>query len=185
MASQSIKQILEADKARVVDEQRARQADRTQDRVEVENVARRRRDTDFSGVFYRLGIPYAFRDPNYVYYWANDVPGRLEQLTKFDDWDFVNLDKNNKVISSSETSTALSHEVGVDGSGHPMRAYLLRKRKIYFEEDELKRIAAMDANYQRMTEVGFVEGPNTLADDKGHAYRIAETRHAYPVIRRV
>jgi hypothetical protein len=159
-------------------------ADRGQARADDTKVERRRRQTEYSGVHYRLGIPASFKDPKFMYYWANDVPGRLEELTVHDDWDYVKLDTNRKVISSSDPSGAISREVGYDGARMPMRAYLLRKRKEYYEQDYARNVEVMDARYQRMTDAGAADGDGTLSTDARHAYKPSEIAHAFPKIRR-
>jgi hypothetical protein len=124
----------------------------------------------------------ALKDPNYRYYWANDVPGRLEALTKHDDWSFVTANADGEPIETTSASTAVSREAGYDASRNPIRAYLLRKRKEWCEEDEAKQLEAMDDRYHRMTEQGHPGGDGTLTGP--HAYRPDELKHAYRRIQR-
>lgn len=76
---------------------------------------------------------------NYVYRWVNDENSRIRQLTKADDYDFVpagelgeGFDRDN---TDSESADRLRMTVGTHKSGAPLYAYLLRKPRAFWEED--------------------------------------------------
>ena len=60
-------------------------------RAEEIAAGRRRRSpsANINGMFLRLGVDPATKDPNYEYRWINDDKGRLQAMTQQDDWDFV------------------------------------------------------------------------------------------------
>lgn len=78
-------------------------------------------------------------DPNYVYRWANDEPGRLRMLTKHDDYDHVSVadmgDGFNPEATDSESSERIRMLAGTDKHGNPTYTYLLRKKREFWEAD--------------------------------------------------
>lgn len=105
---------------------------------------RRRRGSDaLSGL--KLAVNEAELDrERFEYRFVNDKPGRIAQLTKNDDYDFVtDPDKEAKPDSTNE-GTGVSVYVGGGENGQPMRGYLLRKPKKFYHEDQAEKQALID-----------------------------------------
>jgi hypothetical protein len=145
-----------------------------QARVENTQKARRRREESFDGLDYRLHVPEELKDPRYVYRWINDEPGRIFQLTEQDDYDFVYDERirseGKDAHKNTDGGTRISRIVGRSKTGEPLRAYLCRKLKDYYEEDQRKR----HDHWQKVTaqvEMGRVPGSSGLFNsDPEHAY---------------
>lgn len=126
------------------DEPRASRAD--------EVKGQRRRRTHFGlRSHLRFSVPDELRDDNnYVYRWVVDRPGRIEQLTVHDDYDFVVKDEIKDDPRQTGGGTRIERHAGTDQNGQPMRAYLVRKPKDYYVKDKAaeqadlsKRMAAI------------------------------------------
>lgn len=89
-------------------------------------------------------------DPNYHYRIVNDDPTTGQLQKKLDlGYEFVNAGNNVQVgdkdaNSASNVGNVVSKIVGPDRNGDPMRAYLLRIPKEFFEEDQEAKMAAVD-----------------------------------------
>ncbi|WP_299477010.1 hypothetical protein [uncultured Paracoccus sp.] len=105
-------------------------------RVEAERTERRRRQEVTGGRRYRLSV--SGKDPNYEYRWINDIPGRVHQLTKDDDWDVVQ-----STGGKGNTSVGTLDERVVDANGR--KAILVRKRKEWYEADKRKEQGIVEA----------------------------------------
>lgn len=97
---------------------------------------RKRGDTVVTGL--KLHVDKEAKDPDYVYRWVNDTPGRVQQFYN-NDWDKVEMDGNTDGAGSIPTK-----HVGTD-SGRPIEAVLMRKRKDWFEADQKEKRQALDA----------------------------------------
>lgn len=144
-------------------------------RVETTQRSRRRREDSFNGLDYRLFVPEELKDSMYVYRWINDEPGRLFQATEQDDYDFVHDERIRTEEAGShkntDTGTRISRIVGRSKTGEPMRAFLCRKLKEYYEEDNRKR----HEHWRQVTdqvEMGLVPGGGggLFGSDPAHAY---------------
>jgi len=111
-------------------------------RIEEERQRRRRRDDLTDGRHRKLAVDGEL-DPNYVYRWINDDPGRVYNLTKQDDWDRVTEDMLNGPKSDRDRQLGSGLERIVEASGK--RAILVRKRKDYYDGDKAKEQAFLDA----------------------------------------
>lgn len=82
---------------------------------------------------------------NYVYRWTNDENSRLRQLTQADDYDFVGLDEIgsgfDKDNTDSESDGRARMLVGTNKGGGPQYAYLLKKRRDFWEADNDAMVA--------------------------------------------
>ena len=106
---------------------------------EVRGERRRRKSVGRSGQL-RLSIPpHLENDPNWRYYWATDKPGRLEQLTKHDDYDFVVDEETAADGRNTGTGTRIERHADVDKFGNPVRHFLLRKPMDYHRADEAEK----------------------------------------------
>lgn len=131
--------------------------DKPSPRAAAEKATRRRRRDMGPESGLRLSIPpHLKNDPNYRYYWANDKPGRLEQLTKNDDWDFVTDDMVANDPRNTGVGSRIERFAGTDAAGQPMKNYLLRKRKEFDEEDQA---AKHRVNDERMAAVAKGQTP--------------------------
>ena len=136
-------------------------------RAEVTHSERRRRKTGSLNRMaqFKLDIfdPEQL-DPNYVYRWITDDGSRIRQVTKADDYDFVNASEienfNPEDESDSENGERVRMLVGKDKHGNAQYQYLLKKRKDFWEEDNA---AGMDFRTAQL------EGRVYNADVGGHA----------------
>ncbi len=141
-------------------------------RQKEERQKRRRRSTQDGDFSLKLSVPEHEKDSDYTYRWINDsVGGRMMEMTVHDDWDRVTSDQ---ITADPERDkgegTPIKRVVGVDRkSNQPMYAYLCRKPRDYFEQDEAEKQARIDAVEKDMRR----EAP---ADPKG----IEETKSYVP-----
>lgn len=110
-------------------------------RADEERTARRRRQDLGEGRLRNLSVE-GTKDPNYVYRWINDDPGRVHKLTVMDDWDRVtNADLGLRDDRDKNVGAGVERIVDkVTGK----RAVLVRKRKDYYAEDKAKEQAQLD-----------------------------------------
>lgn len=113
-------------------------------REELHGQRRRRKATPYFSNL-RLTIPERLQNnPNYHYLWALDKPGRLESLTKDDDYDFVEDGETSGDERNSGIGTRIERHGGIDKFGNPLRHYLLRKPMKYHLEDQKEKRAKRD-----------------------------------------
>ena len=106
-----------------------------------EQILERRRGGSVGQLRQRLAVSENALDrENFTYRWVNDDPGRVQYLTENDVWEIV-PDPDREVKADAESGgSALSVVTGKDDYGRPLRSYLMRKPKVYYEEDQkLKR----------------------------------------------
>ena len=102
---------------------------------------RRRRKNMGRGARLKLSIPpHLENDPNYRYYWAKDVPGRIEALTVQDDYEFVTDEMTAGDSRNTGQGTRIERHADVDKFGNPVRHYLLRKPIDYHRADEAEKL---------------------------------------------
>jgi hypothetical protein len=111
---------------------------RTPRQEEVKKV-RRRRESLGADRNLKLHVPEDKKDPNFVYRFVNDRPGRVQQLTQADDWD---------VVPSITAESGNETRVADKSSGE--RAVLLRKPKEFYESDKLEEQKLLDARDEAM-----------------------------------
>lgn len=116
-----------------------------EDRVaEVQGERRRRKDMSVNAHL-RFSIPDHLRDDKaYRYHWLVDRPGRIEMKTKHDDWDFVEEPELASDGRQTGAGTRIERHAGTDQFGNPLRAFLVRKKREYYEEDKAKDQADLD-----------------------------------------
>lgn len=108
-------------------------------RVEQEQRTRRRRESLGADRNLKLHVPEDKKDPNFVYRWVNDKPGRVQQLTEGDDYDVVA-----GVTNDGTTETRVADK----SSGE--RAVLLRKPKDFYESDKRSEQKVIDDRDEAM-----------------------------------
>lgn len=117
-------------------------------RAKTEQAQRRRRKTSVQSVG-RLGLDPALLDHGkFRYRWVNDAPGRLVSLTGHDDWDFV--EDNKAKEDNADLGSRVSIVVGVLPDGSPMRAYLCRKPRTFYDEDQKEAQAKLDEELNQL-----------------------------------
>ena len=111
--------------------------------AEVKAQRRRRVDNGpLSGM--KLQVNESLKDPNFEYRIINDKGARILSKTKADDWDIVGSDLQPVEKQAGEGTQAV-YMVGTDEGGQPLRGYLCRKPKEFYEEDKGKQQALVDA----------------------------------------
>lgn len=99
----------------------------------------------------RLGTNPEYIDhTRYAYRWINDEPGRLVAMTQHDDWDIVTNQGGAVKEDASDLGDAVSLVVGTLPDGSPKRAYLCRKPKKFYEEDQAEKQAELDAQLEQL-----------------------------------
>ena len=129
---------------------------------------RRRRNDTSQTAGMKLAVSEDAKDPNYEYRWLNDEPGRIYAKTVDDDWDLVTADQMNGHADTARnagegTPVARVIERGASGvGGQPRKAYLARKRKEHYQEDDRKKQARIDTREEglRRGQTGSSEGLN-------------------------
>lgn len=95
----------------------------------------------------KLFVPQAQDDPDSVYRWVNDSPGRLQKALN-GGYVFVE-DPTLQVGTSSENGNSendsrVSRLVGKDAKGFPMLAYLMKIDRTMYDEDQAVKQASID-----------------------------------------
>lgn len=118
------------------------------ERAQETKVVRRRRQGMGPERNLKLTIPN--KDPDYEYRWVNDRPGRVDQLTKLDDWDIA-PEMNGPGLGTvgERTVDKTTGERGV----------LLRKRKEFYDEDQAEKEKQLKARDDTMRR-GPLPGPS-------------------------
>ena len=136
-----------------------------------EEKPRRRRRNDVGGLSdTNLGVPEHAKDPNYEYRWINDTGSRrLHNKTVHDDWDVVTYDQTGQEMAPQDVGggTQIARVAGTHEGGGPMRTYLCRKPKEFYEEDKAAEQARID-ELEATIKKGPTEDANAL--ESSHAY---------------
>lgn len=110
---------------------------------------RKRVDIDMTGK--RLAVRNELLDfDKYKYRWINDADVRLYQLTKQDDWDVMAQDGAALKSDNTDLGAAISIPVGTKPDGSPMRAYLCRKLRRFWEDDQKMKQTDLDEQLSRL-----------------------------------
>lgn len=109
-------------------------------RAAAATAERRRRKGTGNKARLKLSIPpHLENDPNYRCYWAADRPGRVQQLTQDDDYEFVTDTQAAADGRNTGSGTRIERHADVDKFGNPIRCFLLRKPMEYHREDEREK----------------------------------------------
>lgn len=112
---------------------------------------RRKRDLTATTGGKNLGInPDVVDMENYVYRFVNDSPARIHAMTKQDDWDIVTNDGGKVKPDATDLGDAVSVVVGANKDGSPLRAYLCRKPRKWYDEDQKQKQTELDAQLQQL-----------------------------------
>lgn len=114
-----------------------------------QHAERRRKRSGVTG--FRLGVSLDKLDfNNFAYRWFNDEPGgaRMHDKTVNDDWDIVSQDGG--ALKNDASDGAISIVVGTNPDGSAKRAYLCRKRKEWFDEDQNEKSTELEKQVEEM-----------------------------------
>lgn len=129
---------------------------RTRPSREEETLAERRKRTDIDTTGKRLAVPTHLLDhEKYVYRFMNDTDTRLMQMTKHDDWDVM---ANDGSVASSDLGNAITRPVGVKPDGSPLKAYLCRKLRRFYDDDQKMKQTELDEQLARLRQGNDANG---------------------------
>ena len=118
--------------------------------TQTETQQRRRKSRD-SGELTgrRLAVAKSSLDfTRYVYRWVNDSPARLYAMTKEDDWNVVMNDGVKD--DSADMGNAVSQIVGSKPDGSALVAYLCRKPRKFYDEDQKEKSIELDKQLEQL-----------------------------------
>lgn len=99
---------------------------------------------------YKLRIPEDRLElRRYVYRWGNDDGRRIYDLTQNDDYAFVHQ-TDGEIKETSDMGSAVSEPVGKNKEGAPVRGYLLRKRRDWWEADQMQKKEEIEEQFNQM-----------------------------------
>lgn len=107
-------------------------------RAEQTQQRRRRRESIGADRNLKLHVPADFKEPDYEYRWANNRPGRVQQLHN-EDWDVVPASESE--VESKSLGTTVER-IADKFSGES--AVLMRKPKQFHEDDRALRQKPVD-----------------------------------------
>jgi hypothetical protein len=118
-------------------------------RVEVAAQRRKKRHASGELTGQRLGVLRSKLDFDvFKYRWINDSEARFHAMTQEDDWSLV---PNDDVKDDSvDLGNAVSQIVGTKPDGSALRAYLCRKPRKWWEEDQADKQAELDEQLQQL-----------------------------------
>ena len=94
----------------------------------------------------KLHVPEEAKDPNFVYRWVNDRPGRVRQLTKMDDYEVVSANELNggdpDPLGNTAEGTVMTRTAD---AGIGEKTVLLKKPREYYEADKRAEQTEIDA----------------------------------------
>lgn len=116
------------------------------ERSEEVKVERRRRQGTGAERNMKLHVPESAKDPNHVYRWVNNTPGRIKQLTEMDDYEVVSS-ADNTIDAGNAGGTVVTRTVNrTEGD----EAVLLRKPRAYYEADKAEEQKLIDARDEQL-----------------------------------
>jgi len=118
----------------------------------VDEVEPRRRRREGGAVYgKRLGVSESRLDfTRFKYRWINDDHDRILTMTAYDDWDIVKEDNSVVKADKADLGDAVSQVVGSNADGSKKLAYLCRKLKSYYEEDQKDKRVELDRQLTEM-----------------------------------
>jgi len=104
----------------------------------------RRRRRPMTGATLNMDVPEHMKDPNYVYRWVNDQPGRVRRLEEAG-YEAV-IDEG--IIASRlddgtdrSNGTVIQAQADKNGTMGGMKAVLMRQRREHYDEDQAAKRA--------------------------------------------
>lgn len=135
---------------------------RNEDRAEETRTRRRKRHIGEHGAYAhgsRLGVDHSLLDFNaYEYRWINDDGGRLIDMTQNDDWDIVSNNGGTVKLDARLGGSAVATVVGKQANGNAMMAYLCRKPKDWYEEDQAEKSEILDRQLAQLRRGNDADG---------------------------
>lgn len=114
-----------------------------------ENLGPRRRSGAAGVAGNKLAVNLSKLDfSRFAYRWINDVPARIHAKTVDDDWDLVPNDGVKE--DSAGMGNYVRQIVGVQKDGSTLFAYLCRKPKTYFDDDQKDKHKALDQQLEQL-----------------------------------
>lgn len=114
-----------------------------------EATQRRRKQRTSETQGRKLAVPASLTDFNkFVYRWVNDDGVRMFALTQEDDWELA--PKSAEIPEVVESEDAFRRVVGRNADGSPMFAYLCRKLKTFYDEDQKAKQVDLDEQLAQM-----------------------------------
>lgn len=114
-------------------------------RKEETQERRRRRNSLDGSAGMKLAVDERFLDrKNFEYRWINDDGARIHAKTVQDDWDFVSDPAKEGKADADGLGSIVSKVVGKNANGQPLHAYLARKPKHYYDEDQAEKRRAIE-----------------------------------------
>lgn len=106
----------------------------------------------------KLAVDPAAMDPAYRYRWANDDELRIQNL-EANDWDIVDArDPLKERDGRSGLGSAMSKVVGRNEDGSPKKAYLMRKRRDWYDADKAEKMAELDEQEKAIKQAKGLDG---------------------------
>lgn len=127
---------------------------------EVKSERRRRTGTGAERKL-KLFVPDEHKDPNFVYRWVNNRPGRVKQLTQMDDYDVVSSEA---IDAGTSEGTVVKRTVD---SGEGEEAVLLRKPRHFYEADKAEEQSRIDARDEELRK-GQVQSAEGLSGSEAY-----------------
>lgn len=112
---------------------------------EVQNERRRRTGMGADRNL-KLHVPEEAKDPDFVYRWVNNRPGRVQQLTQMDDYEVVSS-ADGKIDPGTSEGTVVKRTVD---RSQGEEGVLLRKPRKYYEADKVEEQKRLDASDEDM-----------------------------------
>ena len=110
-----------------------------------EQLPERRKRADATTIGKRMAVDTSLLDfDKFKYRYINDAPARLFQMTKQDDWDIVDTAGQTLKTDNADLGSAVSVVVGSKPDGSPMRSYLFRKLRQFYEDDQKMKQTDLD-----------------------------------------
>ena len=122
-----------------------------------------------------MGIPDQCLDlDNYHYVFANDIRGRIAQLTTYDDYDPVTLEeleanaqRNRATFELNKSSFGGGGQVTIPVERDGTKAVLMRKRRTFFEADYEENVARRQAMMEAIVYEGDLDALGGVEGVKG------------------
>jgi len=116
-----------------------------------EQLPERRKRTEIDMTGKRLAVRSELLDfDKYKYRWINDADVRLFRLTKQDDWEVMTQNGAALKDDNTDLGDGISIPVGTKPDGSPMRAYLCRKLRRFYDDDQKMKQTELDEQLARM-----------------------------------
>ena len=160
---------------------KAKAKDDYAERLKAKREARKKSKKAGSMSGLKLSVNMDALDPRYKYRWINDKPGRVQQVQSEaaygGDWEMVpNDDGGLSDGRNMEEGSVISRVVEGDGS----RAYLMRKPKELWEDDQGVRLGKIEDQEKQMQRDGVARGSDTLLNEEaGASYQPGQVARAY------